>query len=166
MEEVDANVIANLRRFLREVDIVAVGCVDPQGLPYVANLYVAADEQLRFYFVSDPTAWHSKCIQRVPTISLAGHAPIRMWQQVRGIQVQGECHALPESQRDAAWAIYLDRFPHMQEIAEHIRAMTFYCITPSKIRWIDNSVHFGYQVEMDWPLPDHAQLNEQRRGLV
>lgn len=145
--------IRDLRRFLREIQVAALATVDDRGLPYVVNVYVAIDEQVRFYFVSDPASRHSQHLMRQPHVSLAGYAPIRMWQQVRGIQVQGVCESVEPEHRQGVWETYRQWYPYIDEVTEYVRAMAFYRVTPDRIRWIDNSVHFGFKVDLDWPLP-------------
>ncbi|MFW6059022.1 MAG: pyridoxamine 5'-phosphate oxidase family protein [Phycisphaeraceae bacterium] len=166
MSEPTRKVLRDLERFLCEITVAALGTVDERGLPYVVNLYVAPDDQLRFYFVSDPESAHAQHIAREPAVSLAGYAPIRMWQQVRGIQIRGRCKKVPAAQRDAVWAIYHARFPHIDEVAEYLRSMDFYCVTPETIRWIDNSVHFGFEVDLNWPLSESLAISHERHGLV
>ena len=159
-------VLRDLRAFLREINVVALATVDEQGRPYVANIYVAPDEAFCFYFVSDRQSAHVHHIARQPRVALAGYAPIRMWQQVRGIQIQGACAKVAPEQRDEAWSIYHRKFPHIDDVAESIRTMDFYRITPDSIRWIDNSVHFGFQIDLTWPLPQATPSQSERHGFV
>ena len=157
MDEPSPKVVRELAQFLREIDAMTLATVDAEGLPHATTLYFAADADFNFYFASDPESGHCAHIERHGPVALAGHAPIRMWQQVRGVQIWGTAHRVPEANRQQAWAIYRARYPHVDEITEQVRAMAFYCVTPRRVRWIDNSVHFGFKVELDFPLPAGAE---------
>jgi uncharacterized protein YhbP (UPF0306 family) len=157
--------VDQLAAFLGDIDALVLATVDAQGLPYATNLYMAPDRQFNLYFLSDPASQHSQHIEQRPTVSVAGHAPIHMWQQVRGIQLRGECTAVPEAQREQAWRIYYRRWPHIAEIDDHVAAMRFYQVQPRRIRWIDNSVHFGYKVDLDFPLPQDLQPRDTAFGF-
>ncbi len=80
--------------------------------------------------------------------------------------MRGTCERLDADRRADAWDIYRQKYPHMLEVADHVSAMDFYCLTPTNIRWIDNSVHFGFQVDFTWPLPDTPTHEDGRHGFV
>jgi hypothetical protein len=143
--------IAQIRALLVEVSTLSLATVDNEGRPYAANLYFAADDDLSIYFVSDDDAHHSRHIARRDQVAATVYAPVMMWQQIRGVQLRGACRAVDESQRDAAWSVYLHKFPHIIEIEDMIRAQRFYRIQPTWLRLIDNTVKFGYKVETTWP---------------
>ncbi len=79
-------IIDDLHAFLREIRVISLATVDEHGLPHATNLYVAPDERVRFYFVTDRDSSHGHHIERQPHVAMTGYAPIRMWQQVRGIR--------------------------------------------------------------------------------
>jgi uncharacterized protein YhbP (UPF0306 family) len=158
-------IVRQLAAFLEEIDAMVLASVDEAGLPYACNLYMAYDRHFNLYFASEAQSAHAQHIETRPTVSVAGHAPIHMWQQVRGIQLRGQCFAVPEADRERAWQIYYRRFPHVTEISEHLRAMTFYRVEPTHLRWIDNSVHFGYKVDIDFPLPEAVKLGEDELAV-
>jgi len=153
-------VVRQLAAFLDEIDAMVLATVDDDGLPHATNLYLAADRAFNLYFLSEAGSHHAHHIEQRSWVAVAGHAPIRMWQQVRGVQIQGRCYAVPEADRERAWCIYHQRFPHIEEISEQARAMTFYCLEPAWIRWIDNSVHFGYKVDLEFPLPESLRVEQ------
>jgi uncharacterized protein YhbP (UPF0306 family) len=165
VEQPTKAVADQLAAFLSDIDAMVLSTVDAEGLPYATNLYLAPDRLLNLYFVSEPESHHSQHIERQPTVAVAGHAPIHMWQQVRGVQIRGQCRPVPEAEREQAWRIYYKRFPHITEIEDYVRAMNFYCIEPTRLRWIDNSVHFGYTVDFDFPLPAELQPSEHAFGI-
>lgn len=151
---------------MSEVSAMSLATVDGQGLPYAANVYVAPDERLRLYFLSNPESAHVQHLLRQPTVAMTAYAPIRMWQRVRGIQMRGQCEPLPDDQFAAAWAIYVGKYPHINEIHEQIRTLRFYRLTPRTLRWIDNSRHFGFRVDLTFPLPESITPRADFSSLV
>jgi uncharacterized protein YhbP (UPF0306 family) len=145
--------VQQLASFLEQIDAMILATVDSAGLPHATNLYLAADEHFNLYFLSESSSNHVQHLTAQPWVSVAGHAPVRMWQQVRGVQIQGVCQPVPDGEREEAWQVYSQRYPHVAEIDDYVRAMTFYRVEPRHLRWIDNSVHFGYKVDLDFPLP-------------
>ncbi|MEE9212540.1 MAG: pyridoxamine 5'-phosphate oxidase family protein [Phycisphaeraceae bacterium] len=155
-------VVQQLRKFLRQINVISVATIDDSGLPHAINAYFAADHQLNLFFVSDTASAHCRHVVNRPRVAVTAFAPVRMWQQVRGVQIHGNCSPIEPGMWDDVWSIYLDKFPQMAEIEQHIRASQFYWVQPTWIRWTDNSVHFGYKVELDWPLPQ--SVSEHGRG--
>lgn len=162
MSESTAEVVRKLRQFLNEVDLLCMATVDDEGHPHAINAYFVCDDALNLYFISHPESAHSVHIRKRPQVAVAAYGSLKMWQQVRGVQLHGQCRELGEDVFDATWRMFIKRFPGHTEIENHARAARFYCISPNWIRWSDNSVHFGYKVELNWPPPD--VIDEAGRG--
>lgn len=159
-------VLAEIRAFTSDITAISLATVDAEGLPYATNIYVAPDQEMRFYFLSSPNASHIQHILRQPAVALTAYAPIRMWQRVRGIQMQGVCRPLPSDQFAEAWAIYVNKYPHINEVREHVQTLQFYRITPDTLRWIDNSRHFGFRVDLKFPLVEPISARADYSSLV
>ena len=145
--------VDKLRSFLDQIVVLNLATVDDAGNPYATSLYFVADPELNLYFMSDTKTAHAHHIAAHPMIAASLHAPARMWQQVRGVQLRGVCEAVGEDERKTAHDLYLLKFPHIKEVPRLVEEMTFYRLRPTWIRWTDNSVHFGYKFETTWPLP-------------
>ena len=81
------------------------------------------------------------------------------WNEVRGLQLEGQVEIVSGAGRVKALALYLKKFPqidalyaaprdeHEETIAKRLQAANFYCIKPDFIRVIDNGQGFGYREE-------------------
>lgn len=145
--------LAEMRRFLDRLAVATLATVDEAGMPYAVSLYMVGDEHGRLHFASDPRAMHSRHIARQPRVHVAAHAPNARWTHTRGIQVAGRCERACDACRDEIARIYCRRFPFAASVLERASNAAFYRITPSRIRWIDNRVSFGFKRDFDWPLP-------------
>ena len=154
--------VEKLRKFLRGISVMSLATVDDEGEPHAINAYFAADEDLNLFFVSHPQSAHSLHVRARPQVAVTVFAPVKMWQQVRGVQIHGECLRIEQDEWDQVWSVFLKKFPHMMTIKQHVSDSQFYRIMPNWIRWTDNSVHFGYKVALEWPLPE--AITETGRG--
>ncbi|NBB83149.1 MAG: hypothetical protein GVY28_07055 [Alphaproteobacteria bacterium] len=141
-----------LGAFLGEQPTLSLATVDEAGFAHAANVYFAPDGDLNLYFVSHPSSAHSRHMERHSHVAATVYEPVSMWQRIRGVQLHG--HAMPIDPGDFApvWKIYLEKFPHIQEIESTVRAQQFYVIDPTWFRWIDNAVKFGFRIETEWPM--------------
>lgn len=145
-----------LASLLKSISTLSLATVDRQGQPHAANLYFAPDEELNLYFVSDPASTHSQHVIERPAVAATLYAPVKMWQQIRGVQLHGRCDKVEFKRWDVVWQIYLRKFPHIVDVQELVRSQQFYRISPQWYRLIDNTVKFGYKVETDWPLTNQS----------
>ena len=143
---------ATLRRFLGEVSTLSLATVDEAGEPHAANVYFAPDERLDLLFVSDPKSAHCRAVAARPRVAATVYAPVRMWQQIRGVQLHGTCGPIDGGEWAAVWQTYLRKFPHIAEVESMVLAQRFYRIRPTWFRYIDNTVRFGHKVETAWPV--------------
>jgi len=145
-----------LSRYLRDVSTMSLATVGPDGKPHAANVYFAPDRMLNLYFVSDVTSAHSRHIAALPDVAGTVYAPVKMWQQIKGVQWHGTCGPIDPGEWEMVWSIYLDKFPHITEVEAMVRAQQFYRVRPTWFRYIDNTVHFGHKIETAWPPPTQA----------
>jgi len=140
-----------LRDYLRDVSTMSLATVDQAGKPHAANLYFAPDDRLNLYFVSDAKSAHCRHVASRPDVAGTAYAPVRMWQQIKGVQFHGKCEPIDAGEWALVWKVYLDKFPHITEVESMIRAQRFYRIRVNWFRYIDNTVKFGHKVEIAWP---------------
>jgi uncharacterized protein YhbP (UPF0306 family) len=148
---VSDSLIKSLTSFLGEIRTLSLATVDEEGRPHAANLYFAPDDDLNLYFTSSPKCAHCRHIMREPHVAATAYAPVKMWQQIKGVQLHGLCEPTDPGEFAIVWEIYLRKFPYIAEVQELVRSQTFYRLKPSWFRWIDNTVRFGHKVETDWP---------------
>ena len=72
-------------------------------------------------------------------------------EQIRGLQLHGTCQGLPAGEEhDMAMELYMRRFTFIAESPDLRRAVEsqqLYRVTPTWLRWIDNSRSFGFKHE-------------------
>lgn len=127
---------------------LSLATVAADGSPHAANLYFAADDELNLYFVSDPASLHSRHLQARPDVAATVYEPVASWQEIRGVQLHGRAAPIHDEQWDAVWRLYVDRFPSVADMEPLVRKQRFYRITPTWLRWIDNTVRFGFKREL------------------
>lgn len=136
--------------FLGLCRTASLATADAEGRPHAANIQFALDERRRFVWVSSPSSAHSSHIARRPEVALAIYSHDDRPGQIQGLQVHGVVEAnLAGAERDAAWSVYVARFPFVEEGAMRraVDSQSFYRLTPTWLRWIDNRRGFGFKVE-------------------
>ncbi len=136
---------------MRRVPTLALATTDDEGRPYAANVNFVADDDLNFYFLSDADSAHSLHIVRRPRIAACGYPTFRLLKSIKGFQLRGECKQCPQVQWGEHWERFCGKFPYAIPFRQLARRQSFYCITPTWLRLIDNSVRFGFKLETDWP---------------
>jgi uncharacterized protein YhbP (UPF0306 family) len=129
------------------------------GRPWAAAVFYACDEDLRFYFVSDPKTRHATQGSANPNVAAAIHAHDQSWQSIRGVQLEGRLGSVDAADRPRVEAIYIARFPLIGRmvraatsdaerlVGQRLLAATFYVLRPGRLRFIDNSRGFGHKEE-------------------
>jgi len=92
---------------------MSLATVDQAGKPHAANLYFAPDDRLNLYFVSDAKSAHCRHVASRPDVAGTAYAPVRMWQQIKGVQFHGKCEPIDAGEWALVWKVYLEglRFP-------------------------------------------------------
>jgi uncharacterized protein YhbP (UPF0306 family) len=151
--------VDNIRYYLKERTTLTLATVSDAG-PWVAAVFFAEDERLNLYFVSDPTTRHCMEAAAHPEIAATVHEDCRTWHSIQGLQIRGSVGAVAEEGRSAIQNLFLKKFPDVAEliqasegsndrlIADRLMQSKFYCITPSWIRFIDNTKGFGHRSEV------------------
>lgn len=132
----------------------SLATVDTDGQPHAANIQYAFDGQLNLYFVSSPDAAHSRHIAQKPAVAVAVYdhhdsEPAL----IHGLQLHARATAISDPvERAKALALYTARFPFITtepKLAAAVERQSFYKLTPTWLRLIDNRRGFGWKVEMD-----------------
>jgi len=127
---------------------LTVATVGPAGAPAAADLYFAADDFPNFYFISEPHARHAQNIAANPQVAGTIHRPAWDWQEIQGVQFRGQCRPLTAvGERTAALARYGHKFSFLHAFAAVITRYTVFRISPTWLRWLDNSVNFAHKQE-------------------
>jgi uncharacterized protein YhbP (UPF0306 family) len=130
------------------------------SLPWAATVFYASDAEFNCYFVSDHRTRHAREMLANPRVALAINADVNNWNDVRGLQVEGEASRVEGTERAKALALYLGKFVSVkalfetpktadeQSIAQRLKNTDFWRVTPRFIRLIDNGQGFGFKREL------------------
>jgi hypothetical protein len=95
-----------------------------------------------------------------PRVALAINADPDNWNDVRGLQAEGQAARVEGVERAKALALYLGKFASVKAlfetpksadehtIVQRLRGTDFWRVTPGFIRVIDNSRGFGFKAEL------------------
>ena len=138
-----------IRNFLAAHSTLTLATVSAEGLPMAASLFFAEDAGLNLYWVSGVASRHSVNVYRHPQAAVTIHNTTWTWTEIAGVQMEGEAVALPlHTEAEAAWGIYLAKFPFVSEFEAEVRRSNFYKFTPRWARLIDNARGFGHKEEI------------------
>lgn len=134
--------------FLAHCISMAVATTDPRGSPRAADVYFVSDENLNLYFYSDPASRHSRNIPRDPRVAVTVRLESMDWREVKGVQIEGVAARVDDAdERERAWRLMCEKFPFYESFTDVVTHLEIYRITPRWIRWLDNSLSFGYHQE-------------------
>jgi uncharacterized protein YhbP (UPF0306 family) len=137
-----------LQQFLQEQSTLALATVNDQGEPEVAPLFYVSDERHNLYWLSNPTVRHSRNLAVRPQVAAAIYPIVWQWNDIAGVQIEGRAEAIADDRiREQIMVLYLRKFLLPASFDAAIAASTLYVLRPRWIRWIDNSVQFGYKSE-------------------
>ena len=140
-----------IKQFLAEHTTLTLATVSADGHPHAAPLFFAETDDLSLIFISEQKVQHSKNITANNNVAAAIYADGQQWQSIRGLQIEGTCEPLSGQVAKTARDIYLQKFPFIQQnklLLVMLNTVTFYQITPSWLRLIDNSRGFGHKEEI------------------
>lgn len=138
--------------FLETVPTIGLATVDGEGRPHAANVNFVSDDDLNLYFLSNPASAHSRHVAARERVAATAYSGFTRPDEIRGVQLHGTCELLDESRFDEVWAAFLGKFPYAEGFADLVREEErFYVLRTDWVRWIDNSVSFGFKLESDWP---------------
>ena len=136
--------------FLAQCITLTVSTVSPNGSPRAADVYFCSDADLNVYFYSDPASRHSRNIARDPRVAVAVRVESMDWHEVKGVQLEGEAARVDDlDERQKAWRMMCAKFPFYESFTDVIARLEICRITPQSVRWLDNSISFGYKEDFD-----------------
>ncbi len=156
MTEADRAAIARMLETHNTMTLATSG----EGGPWSATVFYASDSQFDLYFVSDRRTRHARDIVADPRVALSVNADPDNWNDVRGLQIEGQARRVEGVERAKALALYLAKFASVkalferpksvdeQTIAQRLRNTDFWRVTPSFIRLVDNTRGFGFRIEL------------------
>jgi|DewCreStandDraft_5_1066085.scaffolds.fasta_scaffold00919_13 uncharacterized protein YhbP (UPF0306 family) len=139
--------------YLARHTTLTLATLGSDGRPQAAPLFYASDAHLNLIFLSSPDSRHSRNLARNPAAAAAIYDEVWEWQAIRGVQIEGQVERLEGEARQAALALYRTKYPFIAEFAPQVEASVLYRLRPRWLRYIDNSVAFGWREEMELDAP-------------
>ncbi len=139
-----------IREFLETQSTVALGTVDAEGQPESAPVFYVSDDQFNLYWLSATHVNHSMNISERKQVAGSIYPTTWQWQEIVGLQMKGEARVISDDRiREQILQLYLRKFRLPPTFDSAIAASTLYVFRPSWVRWVNNSVEFGYKAELD-----------------
>lgn len=141
-----------IKQFLAAHTTLTLATLAEDGRPQAAALFYAEMDDLSLVFISEPKVRHSQNVARDNRIAATIYADGQQWQTIQGLQLEGTCAALSGEAAKAARAVYLAKYPFIAKsefLFRMLRRITFYKISPTWMRLIDNSQGFGHKEEWE-----------------
>jgi uncharacterized protein YhbP (UPF0306 family) len=141
--------IGEVAAFLQSQSTMTLATVDEAGAPRATPLFYYTGDDLNLYWVSSPSGAHSQDVLRTSAASAAIYAATEEWKEIRGVQMNGTVHVIGDAkERTRLLKKYSERFLLNAALRLALTTHTLYRISPSWVRFLDNSVHFAYKREM------------------
>ena len=138
-----------VRAFLKKQSTMALATVDEAGNPQAAPLFYISDDDLNLYWLSSTTSRHSLNLTTHKRVAATIYPTIWGWMEIRGLQIEGESGIVRDDvQREAILTRYRHKFNLPPDLNAIIEQSTLYSLRPTWIRWLDNSIAFGYKAEI------------------
>jgi uncharacterized protein YhbP (UPF0306 family) len=152
MSELDTRAV--VQGFLEIQSTLTLATVSPEGKPEAAPLFYVSDDRLNLYWLSSPNSRHSVNLVVHPQVAATIYPSVWNWTDIVGLQIEGEARPMgDERMREQILILYLRKFQLPPEMDVAISTSTLYQLTPTWIRWLDNSVKFGYKTELNLEAP-------------
>ncbi len=139
--------------YLHDHNVLTLATLGPEG-PWAAAVFYV-NNGLTLYFLSAPTTRHSLNIAAHPGVAATIHEDYDDWPAIKGIQLEGKAARLMGAEKEAAIAHYGLKFPFVgnlanapAEVAQAMRRVSWYRVTPTRLYLIDNSLGLGHRDEI------------------
>lgn len=127
--------------------------LEPWNLPHAASVFYAVDASLRLIFLSKPSSLHGAHIGSRGPVAATVTKQYDDWEAIQGLQLWGEARLLKGAGRVTALAVYLARFPFVEEMVKRpkmaalLHGIGVYRVDPRRFAFTDNTTGvFGREV--------------------
>jgi uncharacterized protein YhbP (UPF0306 family) len=130
----------------------------PHGLWAAAVFY--ANDGFRIYFLSAGHTRHAQNIDATGHVAATIQEDYSDWPTIRGVQLEGTARQLAGEEREDAITLYQQKYPFLAQapaaLAAALARVNWYCLTPERLFFVDNTRGFGHRDEI--PLPTESTL--------
>lgn len=159
--------------FLAEHTTLSLATVGGDGVPAVAAVFYAHDDELSLFFLSEERTLHGRNLLAHPTAAATIQADGQDWRTIRGLQLCGRAEPVPAEGLVHAAAVYGRKFAFAGSLlagstgpaalAGPLARARFWVLRPTWLRLIDNTVRFGHKEELIMPpsASDHEPASQR-----
>lgn len=122
--------------------------------PWAAAVFYVNDGD-RLYFLSSPTSRHCRNLDQDARAAATIQADYKNWPEIRGVQMEGRVGVLGGAEEARARRLYTEKFPLIGNLGQAPAAIVaalarvrWYCLAPTRLYFIDNSLGFGRRDEI------------------
>ena len=125
-------------------------------VPWASTVFYASDD-LRLYFLSAPESRHCQNLSGNSRVGVTIQEDYKDWREIKGVQLEGKVKLVDSAiERVEAKAVYARKYPGVVELFENpdsgvffkaFLKVKFYCVTPTRIFFINNARGFGQRQE-------------------
>ena len=122
-------------------------------VPHAASVFYAVDDDLRLIFLSKSDSTHGLHIGQAAPVAVTVTEQYDDWEHIQGVQLWGIAKRVTGPAKVAAMAVYLRRFPFVDELLEQprlaaaMRKVAVYRVEPERVAFTDNTTGvFGREI--------------------
>lgn len=157
--------LQDVRKFLCAQNTLSLATLDAGGAPRSTPLFYWMDEALDLFWFSSASSEHSRDLARQPGAAVSVYRQTEDWKQIRGVQMRGRAEQVadPELRRQVETA-YAERFRLNAFLRLALRQSSLYRFRPEWLRYVDNSVRFGFKQE--FPIGRDARASLESKPFL
>jgi len=141
------------REYLERHHVMTLATHGPEGLWAAAVFYVSDGFELTF--LSAGHTRHARNMAASPAVAATIQEDYSDWAAIKGIQLEGTTQQLAGNERATAMARYARKFRFLNQpvavVESALARVNWYCLTPSRLYFVDNSRGFGHRDEIILP---------------
>lgn len=141
------DVLSDALDYLTAHRVLTLATKGPAGVWAAAVFY--ASEEFSLYFLSASGTRHVQNLRQQPRAAGTIQEDYAEWQEIKGIQLEGPVQQLSGAEREAAMALYAEKFTFLREapppVRQALERVDWFKLRPDSLYFIDNSRGFGHR---------------------
>ena len=155
-EKAAAEAPSHVLQYLAAKSALTVATASTAALPHAATM-IYVNDGMKLYFCTRPGTTTARNLEQNPSVSFTIDDYSADWSKTKGVQGSGECRMIlsaPEIKRVVG--LFQSRYPFLS--ATKTAGLSFYRITPSELRFIDNEDAAGERAGEALGIEYHSSL--------
>lgn len=152
----DERIRVSILRMLESTELCSMATIGPDDEAHISTAYFCYDEELYFYFLSDPATRHCQDVAIRPTMAMAIFRTTQQWGSVlSGLQLFGTSELAKGQEVDRSKRAYEMRYPafskywsSLDQEARQKFPSRFYIFRPAWIKILEEN-EFGEETFVD-----------------